>query len=71
MKKRRKQYKNGFLEKTIRSVAAGDIREFSLSDVNVKSFRAKASEINGKIGHKRYSITKNAPLGLMCIINND
>lgn len=71
MKKRRKQYKNGFLEKTIRSVAAGDIREFDLSKVNVKSFRAKASKINGKIGHMRYSITKNAPLGLMCIINND
>lgn len=71
MKKRRKQYKNGYLEETIRSVATGDIREFDLSKVNVKSFRTKAAEINGKIGHKRYSIIKSAPLGLMCVKNND
>ena len=66
-----KPEKNGYVESVLKTLRAGDYRQFPLDDVNVQSWRTLVSKANRETGHRRYSVTINRTLGFMAVKNND
>lgn len=61
---------NGRMETMMRSIREGDMLQLSLGNENEASWRAKASQVNAREGFRKYSVTINAPLGILAVINN-
>ena len=70
--KKRKKYglrKEG-LKQAFVDIPVGDIRSFSLEDVNVSSFRARAGELNIIAGYTKYSVSVDNMTQTLRVKNN-
>ena len=61
----------GYMSKVMSVLKKGEYRQFSLSDVNVSSWRTVASRENKKAGYKKYSVTQNKKLNIMAVKHNE
>lgn len=70
MKKRPlKRNRRETLADQIRSIPPGDKREWSLSEVNVNSYRTKIGELNSEAGYGKYGVKTYPDYGTMVITN--
>lgn len=62
---------HGYMSKVMSTLREGEYRQFSLSEVNVTSWRTVASRENKKAGYRKYSVTQNKKLNLMAVKHNE
>ena len=61
--------RTGSIKDQLRSIPAGDKREWLLSDVNVSSYRTKVGEMNVDAGYSKYGLETYPDYGTMVITN--
>lgn len=66
-----KTEKYGYVESVLNTLRNGEYRQFPLNEVNIQSWRTIVSRVNRSVGHKKYSVTVNRPLGFLAVKNND
>ena len=71
-KKKRQKYglRKGCLKEAFSNISEGDIRSYPLNEVNVRSFRTRAGELNMMAGHTKYSINVDRFYNVVRISNN-
>lgn len=71
MKKRQKYgLRKGCLKEAFTGIKPGDIRIYQLDDVNVSSFRTRATELNAEAGYTKYSVSIDSLTGTLRVANN-
>ena len=71
MEERKKHgLKRGDLKEAFSGIKAGGMRTFPIDEVNVASFRSRASQINMVAGHTKYSVSVDKVTGTMRLLNN-
>lgn len=69
--RKKKAGRIGWISQHFEGLKPGEMKQFPLSEVNISSFRARATRYNMEAGYTKFSIAVSIPMGILAIIYNE